>query len=116
MATQDKPRRTDLDPRPDLTEDHEDWVAVLAIAWHKDKRVHGLLHGLRCGGARLERLRSRTGGEFFKLDYKPLLETWNEDELLEQWLKPNRGEIKGVFDQALLMLNSVAADTARRVG
>lgn len=48
------------DPRPDLTEefkDHAEWVAMLTLAMAEggdDKdSIHGILHGLRCGGATL---------------------------------------------------------------
>src|SRR5690606_13770921 len=78
---EDKPKATDLDPRPDLAEDHRQWVAVLSMAWHRDRDLWGLLHGLRCGGARLETRRASDGREMFRLDYKPLLDVWSEQEL-----------------------------------
>jgi hypothetical protein len=54
-----------LDPRPDLASDHKHWEHILANAksmYNEDKPVNDagktslfkIMHGLRCGGARLE--------------------------------------------------------------
>ena len=91
-----------LDPRPDLAEDHRDWMAVLAVAETEDLRLHGLLHGLRCGGARLE-LRDGAKGPYYRIDYKPLLEVWDEQELRETWLEPHRRQIKQVLDRGFMI-------------
>ncbi len=99
---EDKPKATDLDPRPDLAEDHRDWMAVLAVAETEDLRLHGLLHGLRCGGARLE-LRDGAKGQYYRIDYKPLLEVWDEQELRRTWLEPHRHQIKQVLDRGLMI-------------
>src|SRR5690625_2190083 len=107
MAAQ-KPRRTDLEPRPDLEEDSRLWIAVLSMAWYRDRQLHGLLHGLRCGGSRLERRRGRSGNEFLKLNYDSLLETWDKETLIKDWLQPNRDAMKDVFERSLMMLQSVA--------
>lgn len=114
-----KPRRTDLDPRPDLAEDHRWWAAVLSLAWHRNRELWGLLHGLRCGGARLETHRGRDGREFFKLDYTPLLETWEESELRSQWLEPHREAMRELFHMAPAFVHVVEAELAamaRRAG
>jgi len=97
---QQKPKTSDLDPRPDLAEDHRDWMAVLAVAKTEDLRLHGLLHGLRCGGARLE-LRDGAKGQYYRIDYKPLLEVWDEQELRRTWLEPYQHQIKQVLDRGL---------------
>ncbi len=116
----------DLDPRPDLTGDHRLWQAVLAEAWMMDERAgekvtekaarqtvpgkgskskafYGLLHGLRCGGARLQKHRLRNGKEFLKLDYQPLIGpgSWNEEKLIKDWLEPHKGQMKECFERAL---------------
>src|SRR5690606_24990090 len=88
-----------LDPRPDLTEDHRDWLAVLVMC-RNDKHLFGILHGLRCGGARLE-VREGKRGPFYRLDYEPLLDTWKKDELLREWLEPHRGRIKMALERGL---------------
>src|SRR5690606_1574280 len=93
------PKPSDMDPRPDLEEDHRDWLAVLVMCQH-DKQLFGLLHGLRCGGARLE-VRQGKRGPYYRLDYEPLLDAWDEDELLREWLKPNRDRIKAALDRGL---------------
>lgn len=84
-----------LDPRPDLREDSRLWEAVLSAA--DDPMLRGLLHGLRCAGARLER---RPSGSL-KLDYRPLLGIWGEEELLRDWLEPNRAGIAATFRRAV---------------
>jgi hypothetical protein len=39
------------DPRPDLVTDRKSWQEILLYAWHMDKELYYLLHGIRCGGA-----------------------------------------------------------------
>ena len=43
----------ELDPRPDLFADHAEWVAILDLAHAEGDDVWGILHSLRCGGAKL---------------------------------------------------------------
>lgn len=110
-AAEDRKRlRQLLDPRPDLTEDHRDWVAVLAAA-RQDSELHGLLHGLRCGGARLER-RQGARGAYYRIDYSPLLSYWDEDVLRRDWLEPMRGRIKAVLDAGLRLRHEVERELA----
>lgn len=106
-------KATDLDPRPDLVEDHQHWVAVLSLAWYRDRDLWSLLHGLRCGGARLELRRNRDGKEFFRLDYTSLLQDWDEDELRSRWLMPHRDAMRNAFHQAPAMMRSVDAEMAQ---
>lgn len=94
-----------VDPRPDLVEDSALWKAVL-VAARGDRALFGLLHGLRCGGARLRR---RPNGRL-KLDYRPLLSVWDERALLRDWLEPNRAAIVAVF---LRVASGPAAPRAR---
>jgi len=46
-----------LDPRPDLVDDHSEWECLLATQYARDGTnqygLFGTLHGLRCEGARL---------------------------------------------------------------
>jgi len=112
---EDKPKATDLDPRSDLAEDHLRWVAVLSMAWHRDRDLWGLLHGLRCGGARLETKRASDGREMFRLDYRPLLDVWSEKELRSQWLEPYREAIKRLFADAPGVMQA-DAELVRRAG
>jgi hypothetical protein len=113
-----------LDPRPDLTEDHRLWVAVLMVAnriagkeldtlesMGEDRQTWetaaGTLHGLRCYGARLERRHNGT----FKLNYKPVVQNIANDRdcgtdeaeryVLETWLNPYKVQIKVLFDRTL---------------
>ncbi len=149
-----------LDPRPDLTDDHWYWVAVLAEAWIKEHPtttveirppgvsdpdhsnstpsrpieiarprlpgpspsepsppLYGLLHGLRCGGAKLEwRRRGRTGNGHLRLIYKPLLGRggWDEDKLLKDWLQPVKDEMRECFEAALETYNTWEKMQAKR--
>ncbi len=72
-----------LDPRPDLVTDHELWVCLLAAAYPRDgdrpDGLYGVLHGLRCLGARLrctpEGLRLERG-EIPEIDYAALRRRW----------------------------------------
>lgn len=109
-------KATDLDPRPDLAEDHRHWVAVLSLAWYRDRDLWGLLHGLRCGGARLETKRASDGREMFRLDYRPLLDVWSEQELRSQWLEPYREAMKRLFADAPELMQSVEAEFAKMAG
>lgn len=96
-----------VDPRPDLVEDSHLWVQVLGAAYKvgadkgKAQPLYGLLHGLRCGGAKLKR---RSDNSWF-IDYKSLLvENGGKDsrsELLKVWLIPAKAGIKA----ALAVLN-----------
>jgi len=110
---------SDRDPRPDLREDHILWASVLITAQKYDVQIlvnqtfsnkpkdlpcggsiFGLLHGLRCGGARLNTLDNGS----LKLDYNPLLASnggaWDKDVLLRDWLMPFRQEMAVVFKRA----------------
>lgn len=90
----------EVDPRPDLAEDHRLWLAVLILAERIDKELHGVMHGLRCAGCRLEIVQGRQGPHL-KLDYRPALEDWPEVELRRQWLDPRRERIRALFREAL---------------
>lgn len=112
---------SDRDPRPDLREDHILWASVLIIAQNHDLKIlvdqtfttktpeplpcdgsiFGLLHGLRCGGARLNKLDNGN----LKLDYELLLYSnggaWDKDLLVNNWLMPFRQEMATVFRRAV---------------
>lgn len=124
-------RDTDRDPRPDLREDHMLWNAVLVAA----KRMAlsavfpdapgrnvatrgslwGLLHGLRCAGARLRKKRSTKGTEYLFLDCEPLLDVWGKEELFGDWLEPNKKQISAVFVEAKKSLGWVGRGEGKRV-
>ncbi len=90
-----------FDPRPDLSEDSPLWSEVLGEA-EGDKNLFGLLHGLRCGGGRLE---VRENGSL-KLNYETLLKTWNRSTLLSRWLEPNKKEVATAFKAVAERMNS----------
>ncbi len=76
------------DPRPDLKQDHGLWTDLLTNAHSIDPNVEGLLHGLRCGGARLQKSPDHrltiTRGEWSVPEW---------EEIKAQWLTPNRDMI-----------------------
>lgn len=86
------------DPRPDLKDDSDLWQEVLVEARRVDPdpdgpdSLCGLLHGLRCGGSRLQ----WKEGHLW-LNYKALLGIWDEAELRNDWLMPKAARIKSVF-------------------
>jgi len=90
--------KEETDPRRDLESDSELWLMVLVEARRIDPSssdpdsLHGLLHGLRCGGSRLKWKDGRLW-----LDYQALLDTWDEAELRQDWLMPQAANIKAVF-------------------
>lgn len=89
-----------VDPRPDLVEDTDLWERVLTMAKETDpapgteRSLFGLLHGLRCGGARLVRTKMS-----LKLDYEPVLECCDKEELMMQWLEPAKEDLRRLFRQ-----------------
>lgn len=107
-----KPRPSDLDPRPDLHDDHRLWIAVLTAAWQMDKHLHGLLHGLRCCDARLTYQAGR-----LKLDYQPVLaesSILDEQRLRSEWLDPRKEQIKECFGKAAWLIGREEAEKAER--
>ncbi len=85
------------DPRPDLTKDHEYWVAVLKQAEQEGNDTYGILHGFRCAGAKLV-LKDN------KLVMEPRLgknNLWQSKEEYEDdkeyWLVPRTMQIFRVF-------------------
>ena len=89
------------DPRPDLADDSRLWDAVLISARKHDpdpegkRSLFGLLHGLRCCGARLKWTTKGT----LRLDYEPVIEHcgWTREELLNKWLLVHKSEIQQAF-------------------
>ncbi len=104
-------------PRPDLAEDTGLWAAVLAETRRINpdpggrRSLYGLLHGLRCGGARLY----RDGGRL-RLDYRPLLRehggVWAEEELRRDWLEPVAENLEAVL--AVVAATTEADQAAER--
>ena len=88
-ATPPPPKPTPApDPRPDLTQDHGLWADLLANAGNIDPNVEGLLHGLRCGGARLQ----ENPGHKLQLARGEIpAAEW--EEIKANWLAPNREKI-----------------------
>jgi hypothetical protein len=93
---------SDLDPRPDLEEDSKLWQSLLRHTWENDlppRKMHGLLHGLRCAGVRLKVGKNKYGASTYQIDWDQCgdMAGWSEDDLIEKWLKPMTSEIKDVF-------------------
>ncbi|MHB8171247.1 MAG: hypothetical protein ACYDG6_06860 [Thermincolia bacterium] len=82
------------DPRPDLQDDHELWVYTLKNAKEKYHETYGVLHGLRCCGAKLEET---------KLSLKLLpgnISATDWDAWKPKWLAPIREKLKELFEFA----------------
>ena len=86
------------DPRPDLIEDSQLWKKILKIAEITDEKAYHILHGFRCGGAKLE---IKNG----KVNMKPRIgedhlwqsqEEYNKDR--KEWLMPLRESIGEIFN------------------
>ena len=86
------------DPRPDLKEDSQLWEKILKIAEGIDEKAYHILHGFRCGGAKLE---IKNG----KINMKPRIgknHLWqsqmeyNKDR--KEWLMPLRESIGEIFN------------------
>jgi len=98
------------EPRPDLTEDSDLWQQLLSQAFTQDGEnldgAYGVLHGLRCCGARLE---WRLDGHLYLTDCRlPGLPSeqpgtgtgcyagdWAADR--QMWLMPLRSEVTGLI-------------------
>lgn len=86
------------DPRPDLAQDHSLWISLLIEAKKKDASVpgiFGILHCLRCGGARLE------FGQNMQLCIRP--GEWGVEQYEEykiKYLRPNAAAIKELLAKA----------------
>lgn len=88
----------ELDPRPDLDKDHGYWVALLLAAKQRgrdDQDVFGILHGLRCGGAGLQKDRI-TGLRIIPGEW----DAGRYDEYKHKYLRPNIDTIKDLLTQA----------------
>ena len=98
------------DPRPDLADDRPRWETLLRLVYIEDKPslLFGLLHGLRCGGARLT-----VQGNQWKLDYKPGLAElaaeqatkweqflFSQKDRLFAWLQEAAALYEGIGDKA----------------
>lgn len=84
-----------IDPRTDLKEDHPLWNRLLSLASGVDIELAQVLHGLRCGGTRLRKLKG-----FFVLrpDVDPAGRVaWEKqedyEELRDKYLKPRMDEV-----------------------
>jgi len=86
------------DPRPDLTEDSQLWEKILKIAEARDEKAYNILHGFRCGGAKLEVknnkviMQPRIGENHLWQSQQE----YNKDR--KEWLMPLRESIGEIFD------------------
>jgi len=81
-------RKSEHDPRPDLSLDHDYWELVLKEAKEINNYMHGNLHGFRCAGAKLE----LNDGEF------ELIPDINSDN----WVWPNKKAYKADREEFLI--------------
>lgn len=84
-----------MDPRPDLKEDHLLWSRLLDQANGLDEELAGVLHGLRCGGTRIKKVKGRY---MLRPDIDPSGRVaWGRaedyEELRNKYLKPYAQEV-----------------------
>lgn len=82
--------QTSIDPRPDLKEDHLLWSRLLDQASERNEELAGVLHGLRCGGTRIRKVKGRY---ILRPDVDPSGRiAWERkedyEELRDKYLKP----------------------------
>ena len=86
------------EPRPDLKEDFQSWEKILKIAEVIDEKAYHILHGFRCGGAKLEiknnkvNMKPRIGEDYLWQSQ----EEYNKDR--KEWLMPLRESIGEIFN------------------
>lgn len=89
---------SELDPRPDIGEDHHLWVELLAQAYRQDRDLHGILHGFRCAGTMIKKA---SRGYRLRVPYEKLISEepgWrSRDEIAGRWLEPYRDQISDLL-------------------
>ena len=90
-----------FNPRPDLKEDEYIWNMVLKTAIKLDNETYNVLHGFRCGGAKLI---YDANNPKFKLQMKPRYgrdNYWSSKEewavYKKHWLMPHLDNITKIF-------------------
>lgn len=108
-APKDEPTPWEQDPRPDMAEDHEFWVAVLTTAWHQDDRgpFWALCNSRGCGA----KLRRDREGRLQVVMGNMAYATW--DELRSDFLGPHKDAITGILLRGSLGTEAPPAETAR---
>ena len=85
------------DPRPDLKEDSHLWEIVLDIAERNYTEAYRILHGFRCGGARLKqgahtiKMEARIGSDHLWQSKKEYMAD------RKRWLIPKRKILSEIF-------------------
>ena len=89
-----------LDPRPDIKADHLDWMDILqnCLVWDGFTEGHGehlwgVLHGLRCGGAQIRRIKSSGSGGGLGYKLLPGDEDWKQEA---EWQRIRKEHLDGV--------------------
>jgi hypothetical protein len=84
----------DRDPRPDLRQDHHHWVHILTNARKLNFNLYTTLHGIRCGGGRIEETL-----QAYKI--LPGDEEWADptewERVKQKWLKPIHEDLLKLF-------------------
>lgn len=81
------------DPRPDLSEDSENWTRFLNLVKSKNEMLAGTLYGFRCCGLRLyrEKIGYVLKPEFNNIDGWKDKTEYEKDK--EKWLLPHKTEL-----------------------
>jgi len=83
-----------FEPRPDLKDDSYLWKQLLKVAWRKNKKLHGTLHGVRCAGARLDY------NEKLKLLAPDNMKKPEWQEIRKDWLLSDKEKITALFKES----------------
>jgi hypothetical protein len=90
-----------IDPRQDLSEDHHLWKCILLRSYTVNPYLTHVLHGLRCGGTRIQKGRT---WYVLRPDIDPTgnlawdsLESY--EELRDRYLKPHLDELIDLLKQ-----------------
>lgn len=89
------------DPRPDLKEDHLLWNRLLRQAKQINEELGMILHGLRCGGTRIRKVK---GWYVLRPDVDPAGKVaWEKqedyEELRDKYLMPHVNVMKELMKQ-----------------
>ena len=89
-----------IDPRPDLKGDTDQWKLLLTMADMRDPMMAGALHGFRCAGCRLTKMRQ---GWRMESDLDPATCSWETQDAFktdrDEWLLPYREEIVAMLQE-----------------
>jgi len=98
-----EPPFIEVDPRPDLDADSEQWSTLLKLALNRNEELCGVLNGIRCGGTRLRIGQSSKGKRWIlKPDIDPTgRNAWENladyEEVRDKFLMPHLADVTALL-------------------